>query len=460
MGRQKRHQSRHCPHTYITIGQDYTSIQDYIRNVVVVGRHTNNTTYEYDDDSDIATDYANDDSDVTTGATTASKTVDIPSIYMFYTDLQELRGLYEPIDYGGGVQYANGLLQQQQFPLSLQIGLWLNGTVGCQNILHGRLQAQIQALFHYCIVATTTGVSKIYLRIGYEFDNPQFGYSDAPNIYQQAFRYIIQECYTLYSYGACRSKIDFVWHSWAASLLPFDEASSFAVSEASTITILDDYYPGDDYVDWVGISIFSQLYTDTTIPKHIVPLGNMRTVQNVCSFAQQHHKPIMIAESTPFGGIDQLRDPWQDWFLPILHLIDTYNIQMWSYIYCNWNSIPMWNNTGFGDSRIDQNRTVLKLWYQHVLDNPRFHSRDDSNDINRIDHGRSNFMIKKEPPGSISWKNYDALQGSLSSTIELKTDGQSQSIALVSVVLFLAVTISQWHVRRGNTKRRGYEMVQ
>jgi Glycosyl hydrolase family 26 len=388
------------PHTtYLTIGQDYTSIKSYIENVIVAPQRNNSTgtaaTVHYNS--------GNGKQLLTATGNVISK----PSIYMLYTDVQQLRGLYTPVDYGGGIQYADGLLliqqqQQQQQPTLqvhtprntvpvLQIGLWLNGTIGCTNIVQGKLQAQIQQLFYFCIehvsntnIDTETetsnvGLTKIYLRIGYEFDNPQFGYTDAPHVYVDAFRYIVDQCYALYSYSTCRRHVEFVWHSWAATL------SQSVSSSSPTALSLEDFYPGDEYVDWVGISIFSQLYTNETRPKQIVPLGNRETVQSVCNVAQQHDKPIMIAESTPFGGIPQLDDPWQDWFIPILQLIEQYNIQMWSYIYCDWNAIPMWKNTGFGDSRLEQNATVLQLWYEQVLHNPRFQNvRCDSNTRNSL----------------------------------------------------------------------------
>ena len=494
------HNIRKCdrcaPHTYLTIGQDYDSIQDYIRNVVAERRNNNTTSY-YDDDDSNDQSIKEEETDVFTNSTTTS-IVRMPSIYMFYTDIQELRGLYQPINYGGGIQYANGLLLMMEAPpvttttttVALQIGLWLNGTIGCQNILHGLLQDQIQQLFHYCIIdtTTTTSISKIYLRIGYEFDNPQFGYSDAPSIYRQAFQYIIQECYALYSYSQCRSRIDFVWHTWAASLLPVvvvdvqqEHNNVSPTTDRTRIITLDDYYPGDDYVDWVGISLFSQLYTETTIPPHITQLGTIRHVQYACTFAHDHNKPIMIAESTPFGGIDQLRDPWQDWFVPVLHLIDKYDIRMWSYIYCNWNSIPMWNNTGFGDSRLEQNRTILHLWYQHVLNNSLFSNEYELNDAGCTSNTmttsfhnhqeRSNSLLKtnnmQSPNVSSSLRNeFGSVQGSLSGSFERDTlDTKSISIfyvysswtLLVNVLLFLFVKLVQRRAQYQNSTQRGYE---
>jgi hypothetical protein len=82
---------------------------------------------------------------------------------MFYTDIQTLRGLDSPVDYGSGIEYADGLAQA--FPRSgLQIGLWLKGTAGCQDILDGTLDQQIHRLFSYL---QHVDVPKIFLRIGY-----------------------------------------------------------------------------------------------------------------------------------------------------------------------------------------------------------------------------------------------------------------------------------------------------
>jgi len=84
----------------------------------------------------------------------------------------------------------------------------------------------------------------------------------------------------------------------------------------------------------------------------------------------------MIAESTPFGGIDlnttdteayNERDPWQRWFEKVVDLIETYDIDLWSYINCDWESQPMWHNVGFGDTRLSSNEEVLKMWHDLII---------------------------------------------------------------------------------------------
>lgn len=88
----------------------------------------------------------------------------------------------------------------------------------------------------------------------------------------------------------------------------------------------------------------------------------------------------MIAESTPFGGMqvtppsdlnitlqESDGDVWDLWFQPTLDLIEKYDISMWSYINCDWDSQKMWNGVGFGDTRISSNAKVMQKWQEKVL---------------------------------------------------------------------------------------------
>lgn len=44
-----------------------------------------------------------------------------PAATMFYTDLEKLRGLKSPVDYGSGIEYANGI-KDSLFPMT-NVGL-------------------------------------------------------------------------------------------------------------------------------------------------------------------------------------------------------------------------------------------------------------------------------------------------------------------------------------------------
>lgn len=159
-----------------------------------------------------------------------------------------------------------------------------------------------------------------------------------------------------------------------------------------TFLTLDDFYPGDKWVDWVGISIFQQFYQhDDTSSQNAFSGGTVQDLDQVLQFAARHHKPTMIAESTPFGGIhnnshvpasmkrdedasssSSINPIWDAWFEPTLQLIRDYDIAMWSYINCNWDVQPFWKGIGFGDTRLSIDRTLMDRWHDHVVSSRRF----------------------------------------------------------------------------------------
>jgi hypothetical protein len=206
-----------------------------------------------------------------------------PSAFMVYTDLYSLKGLWEPTDYGSGVEYADGVLnlfpnsnyinpdrsadQIMRSDSGLQIGLWLNGTSGCFSTYTGRLDDQIKLLIEYL---EHTKASKVFLRVGYEFDNPAFGYDD-PAMYILAFRKVVSDVRDFLSDEA-NERVLFVWHSWGAPM-------------AKKLT-LERYYPGDKYVDWVGVSVFQQVFPWGAAAGG----GSMMDVENVVKFALGRNK--------------------------------------------------------------------------------------------------------------------------------------------------------------------------
>lgn len=93
----------------------------------------------------------------------------------------------------------------------------------------------------------------------------------------------------------------------------------------------------------------------------------------------------MIAESTPFGGIGLKQaskdvskflakngydhDDWERWYGKVIDVINKYDVSMWSYINCNWESEPMWRNVGFGETRLSSNDHVMSHWFEQVARN-------------------------------------------------------------------------------------------
>lgn len=220
--------------TFLTIGQDLFSIQEYLDEQFNASLHQNSTI---------------------------PRSSFAPAAVMVYTDIQSLAGLDEPVDYGSGIEYANGLLESvfEEKEVGLQIGLWLNGTEGCRQIVKGQLNRQIKRLFQYL---QHCKASVVFLRVGYEFDNPSFKYSDPP-LYRQAFQRLVDACEQ--AKWSCRMKVKFVWHSWGA---------------AGSVAPLQTFYPGDDMVDWIGVSIFQQVFSNSSI----------EYVEHVLSFAANHEK--------------------------------------------------------------------------------------------------------------------------------------------------------------------------
>ncbi|KAL7530978.1 hypothetical protein ACHAWF_003586 [Thalassiosira exigua] len=348
--------------TYLTIGQDLFSINEYVAS------QYNHSLHRRLDSASGGGAHGDVEPDGVGAASIASF---VPAAFMVYTDIETLKGLWEPADYGSGVEYADGALDMFPAPhhrgkrssTGLQIGLWLNGTQGCLSVCEGEMDDQIARLISYL---ERSRASKIFLRLGYEFDNPSFGYSDNPEVYVLAFRKIVSDCRENLSEEAL-GRVLFVWHSWAAPM----------AAEGLT---LDKFYPGDGFVDWIGISIFQQVF-----PWSPDWGGRMSDVENVLEFAKEHDKPTIIAESTPFGGIELKqasnesklflsnheydKDDWDRWFGNVIDIINRYDISMWCYINCDWEQQPMWHGVGFGQTLLSSNSHVMSQWHDLVVKN-------------------------------------------------------------------------------------------
>ena len=118
-----------------------------------------------------------------------------------------------------------------------------------------------------------TSATKIFLRIGYEFDNPGFNYKGDGITYQNAFRYIVNKCREHLSQNSL-FRLKFVWHSWAAP-------------RGGNNIKLEGFYPGDEYVHWIGISVFTQVYSWS---KHNSYGGSIQDIEEVLNFAKLHDK--------------------------------------------------------------------------------------------------------------------------------------------------------------------------
>ena len=177
----------------------------------------------------------------------------------------------------------------------------------------------------------------IYLRIGYEFDGPHNELE--PKEYVKAYKHIVN---LMRAEGV--NNIAFVWHSYASR--PFKD---YPVS---------DWYPGDDYVDWIGISVFGHAYGGNDFGPYC---------DTILKFAQQHKKPVMIAESNPIYGIENTNtDAWDQWFVNYFNFIYSKNIKAISFINEDWTSAKIDGISDWKDARIHNNEQIAKAWFHET----------------------------------------------------------------------------------------------
>ncbi|MFJ9370866.1 glycosyl hydrolase [Nocardia sp. NPDC101769] len=223
-----------------------------------------------------------------------------------------------------------------------------------RDLTNGHLDGQIEELASWC----RSTPHPILLRLGFEFDRrPPVVYN--PDNYAQNFRYIVERVR-----AAGATNVATVW------------ASANNVAAPLTPERFRAFYPGDEYVDWFGMSAF--------VP-FLDPL--------MMAEARQRRKPVLIAESTPIGiNIGQgktypltaadvpgtpvsAEEMWHLWFAPMLRLISENRdaIAAFAYISENWSLSDLWaHNPLFAhcDSRVWANQEIAQRWEAAISASP------------------------------------------------------------------------------------------
>ena len=248
-------------------------------------------------------------------------TGNVPGGTMVYTRVQKVDGLEGPVDYGGGPMDGDVLLKSYSDSV-IQVGLYM--VDGLDDTISGKYDDNLRKLALWIKQANRP----VYLRIGYEFDNPENHYD--PQQYKQAFRYIVD-----YLRKEKVSNVAYIWHS---------ETSKYSGQHWM------DWYPGDNYVDWFGASIFET-------SQYII-------VSDFFEDGRNHGKPFMVCESSAWymntipGKIN--------WFNHIFQFIKDQNVEAFCYIDSNWNDMPAWRNFKFGDARLEENVEIKNLWLKEI----------------------------------------------------------------------------------------------
>ena len=165
------------------------------------------------------------------------------------------------------------------------------------DIADGKADAKIDALLD----ALTAYNRPVFLRLGYGFDDPANKY--APDVYVSAwkkFHELIQAKGSL--------NVTLVWQSYSCGDSP-----------------LADWYPGDEFVDWIGTS-----YGECT--------------DEALEFSREHYKPVMLEAASQGTS-------WDTWFAPFFKFVTDNNDVVNAVMYINE-----------GSSRIDLNADILKRW--------------------------------------------------------------------------------------------------
>ncbi|UYZ63629.1 RICIN domain-containing protein [Hymenobacter weizhouensis] len=225
--------------------------------------------------------------------------------------------------------------------VAVQIGLALNTENQEQNygaVASGALDHKLQVMLDWIRRMDRP----VLLRIGYEFNGHWNNYTDR-ELYKKAFIHVVQ---MIRRQGL--SKVATVWCA--------------AAYEHNTDYM--PYYPGDEYVDWWGLDVFT--------------LGHM-SLPMTASFladARARRKPVIIGESglkgdaLPANGTAAADGAalWKQWYELYFNLIKTNpNIKAISYI--NYDMKQVFGSD-WRDSRVENNATITANFRRELKTGP------------------------------------------------------------------------------------------
>ncbi len=229
-----------------------------------------------------------------------------------------------------------------------QIGLYMNGderdgrgeTPYDRAVAEGQFDAQIDAFCGGLRELQTPA----FVRIGFEFNGPWNGYR--PETFKAAWIRIAS--------AFRRHHLHQVAAVWCYCPLPSTREQPEAGRIDRDYLV---YYPGDDWVDWWSLDLFSPEMFD---------LDNTRWF---LKDAAVHRFPVMIGESTPrwVGGVQAGEAAWKQWYRPFLQFLRSQpTVKAFCYINWAWDEYPEF--CGWGDARIEANEIIRTRWNQELMD--------------------------------------------------------------------------------------------
>lgn len=290
-----------------------------------------------------------------------------------YTSFPNLDGLESLTNYGAGDVCGQCIVDNPVYDQSvISVGLYLVDQL--ELIVQGEHDETIRRLGKW-IKGTKRPV---FLRIGYEFDGAWNHYD--PAMYQASFRRMVDIFRDM--------KVTNVATVWQSGTSPVDDAIENKHEDIA------DWYPGDEYVDWMAYSWFLNSEKQVELTDELV------------AFARLHKKPVMVAEAADQGydnglltrrNFDTMIDGepgtnlrtqtaqeiWTNWYTPFFDYIKKNKdaIHAVAYIDCNWDVQPMWGkpySQGYwGDTRVESNPFILQKWKEEIAKDEWLHGSSD-----------------------------------------------------------------------------------
>ena len=295
----------------------------------------------------------------------------VPGGVTFYTSLPLAWGLDGYADWGAGPNHGDAFNTATFKNTAMAIGLWFAGMDG--QVVNGEMDRHIYRLAMWI----KDQQRPIYLRIGYEFDNPANFYT--PELFVGAFKRMVDIFRELKV-----NNVDFVWHS----------------EGVHSVETMQEYYPGDDYVDWVGYSLFHCRH-DIGGMNCVDPSVLLERGVSPLEFAEIHDKPVMIAELSPdtyrvdnfhqdrsqytdeeweVFYTEQSNALWTDWYRRVFDFFYSQDrIKAISYINYDWDAHWFWTNNGmfWGNSKVQDNPIIKEKWINEINNGIWLNASDD-----------------------------------------------------------------------------------
>jgi hypothetical protein len=245
-----------------------------------------------------------------------------PLIYMEYVRIDEVKEKFEN-KIKKMLKIADNLIPQ----IGLNLKSRTKGAI-CKEIADGEYDFEI-----ICLIKILNKFRSSFIRIGYEFD--KYGKYN-PKEFVRAWKHIV----------------DLIRKNNANNI-----ATVWCACPYNGTAPVKPYYPGNDYVDWFGVDVFSA--------RHFKD-NQYAPVENFLELAKKHKKPVMIGESSPAKtGVDKGEESWNEWFKPYFKWIYSHPV-IKAFCYISWDWGKDWKQPEWLNGRIEENEKVRKRYVKEL----------------------------------------------------------------------------------------------